>query len=55
MTILAVILFVAGVLIDVWFGRRLGQTSLILLLILGAFNLLKNFYPKPVNRQIKLK
>jgi len=39
--------FVLGILIDLWFSNRLGQTSLILLLAAAALSW--------VNKQIRLK
>ena len=55
MLVVLIVLFAAGMLIDLWFGQRLGQTSFILLLIAGVIRLFKNFYPKRTSRQIKLK
>lgn len=48
------IVFAAGLLIDLWLSRRLGQTSLILLLAAAALIRLKDFLPKRIDRNIKI-
>ena len=50
-----VILFMLGLAIDMWFSQRLGQTSLLLLLLAGIGKNLVRFIPKPVSGKIILK
>lgn len=47
-------LFIFGLAVDIFFSGRLGQTSLILLLA-AALSRLKDFLPKKIDRNIKLK
>ncbi len=48
-------LFIFGLAVDAFFSRRLGQTSLLLLLVAGGLQLLKNLLPRKIDKQIKLK
>ena len=48
-------LFIFGLALDIFLSGRLGQTSLLLLLAAGGLNLFKNFWPKKVDKNIRLK
>ena len=48
-------LFVFGLAVDAFLSQRLGQTSLLLLLIAGILQLFKNLLPRKIDKQIKLK
>jgi len=48
-------LFIFGLAVDIFLSGRLGQTSLLLLLVAGGLKLFKNFWPKKVDKHIKLR
>jgi membrane-bound acyltransferase YfiQ involved in biofilm formation len=50
-----VVLFIAGILIDLFLGNFIGRTSLILLIFYLFGKMIFNFLPKKTEKNLKLK